>query len=132
MEGRVLLIENDSVSRAQVTSALADAGFSVAQATDGGEGMHIACQGSTDVVIMAEDVPSACVEEMCFRLRRVTQVLIIVIGNKHGPGAGVTMLELGADAYMSKPPHPGELVARVRSLLRRRMQRASRRNGTRA
>jgi DNA-binding response OmpR family regulator len=59
-------------------------------------------------------------KELCSRLRQVSYVPIIVLGSGQEVTDRVKMLEAGADAYMSRPPDTAELVARVRSLLRRR------------
>jgi two-component system response regulator ArlR len=70
-----------------------------------------------DLVIVARELPMVNGEEPCLRVRQACYLPIIVLGN----GGDISeMLELGADAYMMKPPGTYELVARVHSLLRRK------------
>jgi len=56
-------------------------------------------------------------EDPCLRIRQASYLPIIVLGSDE---QAAEMLELGADAYMTKPPSLSELVARVRALLRRK------------
>jgi DNA-binding response OmpR family regulator len=76
-------------------------------------------EGRPDLVIVAEQAPGINVEELCSRLPQASHLPIIVLGNSQEGSHGVRLLEAGADAYMSTPPDLVELVARVRSLLRR-------------
>jgi len=106
--------------RAEVASALEGAGFQVTGAADGYQGLSSIYESRPDLVIMAEQLPGVIGKELCSRLRQVSYVPIIVLGKRQEGSDEVQMLEAGADAYMSKPPDTVELVARVRSLLRRR------------
>ncbi|MBU2009862.1 MAG: response regulator transcription factor [Chloroflexi bacterium] len=118
---RVLLISGKEALRAGVASALEEAGFQVTHVPDGYQGLRSVYEASPDLVIMAEDLPPAGGAQVCSRLRQVSHLPIIVLGSGGTKGTGeIEMLEVGADAYMPKPPNPAELVARVRSLLRRK------------
>ena len=66
-------------------------------------------------------------EDPCLRIRQASYLPIIVLGSKE---EAAEMLELGADAYITKPPSLAELVARVRTLLRRKQQRYGPPGGT--
>lgn len=123
-QGQILLVDGDCALRANLGAVLSEAGFVVTEAADCETAWHIIHQGSIDLVIVAEDLPSADVQEMCRRLRPVSGTFLIVMGTKEDAMTRVAMLELGADCYMQKPPNCNELVARVRSLLRRRMNHA--------
>ena len=90
---------------------------------DGYQGLSSIYESCPDLVIMAQDLPVLNAEELCSRLRQVSHLPIIALGNREKGADEVEMLELGADAYMSKPPDLTELIARVRSLLRRRRGR---------
>ena len=66
---------------------------------------------------MARELPMMNGEEPYFRIRQASYLPIIVLGSEE---EAAEMLELGADAYITKPPNLSELVARVHSLLRRK------------
>lgn len=118
---RVLLISGEEALRGGVASALEGAGFQVTHVPDGYQGLHSMYEASPDLVIMAEDLPPMGGAQVCSRLRQASHLPIIVLGSGEKEETGeIEMLELGADAYMAKPPDPAELVARVRSLLRRK------------
>ena len=70
-----------------------------------------------DLVIIAKDLPRANAEDPCVRIRQMTYLPIIVLGDQCNSSE---ILERGADAYMEKPPDLTELKSRVRSLLRRK------------
>ena len=72
-----------------------------------------------DLIIMARELPLARGEDPCLRIRQACYLPIIALGTKD---EAVETLELGADAYMTKPPNLRELVARVKALLRRQLK----------
>lgn len=99
---------------------MTEAGFQVTEVADGYQGLSSIYESCPDLVIMVQDLLVPNAEELCLRLRQVSYLPIIVLGSRKKGVDETEMLELGADAYMSKPPAPIELIARVRSLLRRR------------
>ena len=114
--GRILVIESDEALAVAEATALEEAGYTVARATDARDGLKKLYEAYPDLVIMARELPMVDGEDPCLRIRQASYLPIIVIGSNEG---AAEMLELGADAYMTKPPSPVELVARVHSLLRR-------------
>lgn len=114
---RILIIEDDEVLRERMAVALEGAGFKAITASNALEGLKSSYESNPDLVIMASDLPMVNREEPCLRLREETYMPIIILG---GNEEAAEMLELGADAYMAKPPNLSELVARVRALLRRK------------
>ena len=96
------------------------AGFQVTEVADGYQGLSSIYESRPDLVIMAQDLPVPNAEELCSQLRQASHLPIIVLGSREKGVDETEMLELGADAYMSKPPALIELIARVRSLLRRK------------
>ena len=109
--------------RAKLGSALEAAGFKVTHAADSLEGLNKLYESHPQLVIMSEDLPAVNGEELCSRVREVSYLPIIVLGSEEE--AAEEMLEVGADAYILKPLNLAELVARVRSLLRRSTYRHS-------
>jgi DNA-binding response OmpR family regulator len=115
----ILLIDTDKALMADVVSTLEAAGFQVTCVARGHRGLSSVYEDRPDVLIVAEQVPGINVEELCSKLRELSRLPIIVLGNSQEKSHEVRMLEAGADAYISKPPDAVELVAQVRSLLRR-------------
>ena len=79
-----------------------------------------------DLILMRENSRRLNGDELCIRIRELSDAPIIVLGQEQEEAAGVEFLEMGADAYLTTPLRFRELLARVRSLLRR--TRASSRN----
>jgi len=131
----ILLIENDEALRARIATTLERAGFEVTAASDALEGLKRLYESHADLVIMAQELPMVDGEEPCLRIRQASclpasYLPIIVLGNDEEGAA--EMLELGADAYITKPPSLSELVARVHSLLRRKLRYDSPRGNPRS
>ena len=76
-------------------------------------------RSSPDLVLMRENSRRVNGDELCIRIREISDVPIVVLGQEQEEAAGVEFLEMGADAYLTSPLSLRELLARVRSLLRR-------------
>ena len=118
-EARILLIEKDEELRAAVISVLERAEYEVIDVGNALEGLKRMYEICPDVVIIADDLPGVNGEDLCSRLRRLCYVPIIVLGSEKSE-ASLQILDSGADVYLTKDHNYRELVARVRSLLRRK------------
>ena len=76
-------------------------------------------RSSPDLILMRENSRRLNGDELCIRIRELSNAPIIVLGQEQEEAAGVEFLEMGADAYLTTPLRFRELLARVRSLLRR-------------
>jgi len=114
---RIVLIEPNEALKVRIEAALQGAGFSVITVENVPEGLKKVHESSADLAIMAKDLPLVKGEEPVLYFRQASYLLILVLGDDEET---TEMLELGADAYMTKPPSLSELVARVRALLRRK------------
>lgn len=94
-----------------------EAGYKVVKVADALDGLKKLYEAYPDLIIMARELPMVNGEDPCLRIRQASYLPIIVLGSNE---EAAEMLELGADAYMTKPPSLRELVARVRTLLRRK------------
>lgn len=113
----VLVVENDKALRAEAIEALREAGYDVAETASVVEGLNKIFEMNPDVIIASTDLPPVNGEDACLRIRQASYLPIIVLGNQEEL---METLELGADAFIVKPPSKGEVVARVRALLRRK------------
>jgi len=72
-----------------------------------------------DLILMAEHSRKLNGDELCIRIREVSDAPIIVLGEDENEAAGIDLLEMGADVYLTSPLDVRELFAYVRSRLRR-------------
>jgi two-component system phosphate regulon response regulator PhoB len=97
-------------------------GFEVAAAHDGEEGLAMIGEAKPDLVLIDWMMPNVSGLEVCRQLRRGSETRdlpVIMLTAKDEEHDRVRALDGGADDYVTKPFSPGELVARVRALLRR-------------
>lgn len=117
---KILLIEDDIKIVSFVQKGLQEEGFIVDTAYDGEEGFYLAEQYPYDLFIVDWMLPKLSGLDVCKRLRDqkiVTPILILTA--KTSVEERITGLESGADDYLCKPFVFAELVARIRSLVRR-------------
>lgn len=112
----VLVIDSNERDGIKISSALEGAGYMVVCARDGLEGIEKLTKTSFDIIVMDCALPKAFGEDARVRIRQASYLPIIVIGENYDVAES---LELGADAFMPRPPVLRELVARVKSLLDR-------------
>ena len=116
---KILLIHPDLVLREELTFVLQHSGFQVAHVIEGWQALAEIYRGCPDLVVMFESCHRLNGDELCVRIRAICQTPIIVLGQDYEEAAGIEFLEMGADAYLASPLNPRELLAWIRSLLRR-------------
>src|SRR3954465_10724666 len=94
-------------------------GFEVAIAATGHEALAEFDRTGADIVLLDLMLPGIPGTEVCRRIRATSNVPVIMVSAKDAEVDKVGALELGADAYVTKPYSPRELVARIRAVLRR-------------
>jgi DNA-binding NarL/FixJ family response regulator len=118
----VLVVDNDPLFRAFVREQLERAGFEVVEAEDGDAALEVAARARPELVLLDVCLPRASGYEVCRELRdRFGDSLgiIFVSGERVDSIDRVSGLLIGADDYVVKPFDPDELLARVRTVLRR-------------
>ena len=117
---RLLLVEDDPALRAQLRTALVEAGYVVDEAADGREALHLGDTEPFDAVLLDLGLPGLDGLSVLRRWReagRTMPVLILTARDRwHEKVAGI---DAGADDYLAKPFHIEELLARLRGLIRR-------------
>lgn len=117
---RVLLVEDEQRLAENVVAALREVGLVVDSAGDGETGFALAEQGLYDTIVLDLMLPGKNGQSVLRELRRrsiATPVLILTA--EMGKESVVELLNAGADDYLSKPFDLGELIARVKALIRR-------------
>ncbi len=122
----ILVIEDDLNTAALVALYLEREGFRPLKAADGPSGLELAKQHRPDLVILDLMLPKMDGWEVCRRLRKTSEVPIIMLTARGEEIDRVSGLTLGADDYVIKPFSPRELVARVKAVLRRTAPRPHR------
>jgi len=116
---RVLVIEDEDTSRRTIAAGLVEAGCAVIEAADGVAGLEAALAGRADVVVLDLRLPGLDGEHVLEKLRRSSDVPVIVVSAKRSEEDRVEALNLGADDFLVKPFSIRELLARMRAVLRR-------------
>jgi two-component system response regulator PhoP len=117
---RVLLIEDEQRLAENIVAALRETGLAVDHAAGGEAGSHLAEQGIYDAIVLDLMLPGKSGQRILHDLRRKklhTPVLILTA--QEGKEAVVNLLNAGADDYLGKPFDLGELLARIKALIRR-------------
>jgi DNA-binding response OmpR family regulator len=118
--GRTILVVDDEPSIAQIAGDyLRHGGFSVLTASNGVDALTVARVQRPDLIVLDLGLPKMDGIEVARTLRREGNVPIIMLTARIEESDRLAGLELGADDYITKPFSPRELVARVRSVLRR-------------
>jgi DNA-binding response OmpR family regulator len=122
MSGELVLVVDDEPTVREVVSRYLElGGYRVAEAGDGNAALELALstQAPPDLVVLDLMLPGMDGLEICRRLRATGSIPIVMLTARGHEADRIVGLELGADDYVVKPFSPRELVARVRSVLRR-------------
>ncbi len=116
---RILVVDDETQIARVLRRGLSARGYEVQTASDGEEALSTFSQWPADLVITDLSMPQMGGLELCRRLRKLSQVPIIVLSVKGEERTKVEALDAGADDYITKPFGIDELLARVRAALRR-------------
>jgi DNA-binding response OmpR family regulator len=117
---RVLLVEDEQRLAENIVAAFRETGFAVDHAADGPDGLRFGEQGVYDAIVLDLMLPGKSGQTVLRELRQAklhTPVLILTA--QEGKESIVNLLNAGADDYLSKPFDLGELLARIKALIRR-------------
>ena len=125
----VHLVDDDPEIRSLVQEYLQDEGFRVTTAQDGTQMRSVLEEDPANLVILDVRLPGESGLDLAVYLRQTSEVPIIMLSEKDDVVDRVAGLEIGADDYVPKPFHLRELLARIRSLIRRSEATADARSG---
>ena len=123
MPDKILLVEDEEKLARVVELELRYEGYEVEKAFDGREGLEKALSGGFDLILLDIMLPSMSGMEVLRRLRRESQVPVIMVTARDTVVDKVSGLDSGADDYITKPFEIEELLARIRAALRKRPAR---------
>ena len=115
----ILVVDDDPRILSVVSRGLRFEGYDVQTAVDGFEALRIARENLPNAVVLDVMLPGIDGLEICRRLRRATNVPILMLTARDAISDRIAGLDSGADDYLIKPFDFDELLARIRALLRR-------------
>jgi DNA-binding response OmpR family regulator len=117
---RVLLIEDERRLAENIVAAFRETGLAVDHAADGEAGSHLAEQGVYDAIVLDLMLPGKSGQRVLQDLRRKkVHSPVLILTAQEGKESVVNLLNAGADDYLGKPFDLGELLARIKALIRR-------------
>ena len=116
---RILIVEDDRATAEALELYLKAEGYQTVVAADGHAGLEQALGGRFDLVLLDLMLPGMYGMDVCKRVREHSDVPIVMLTARALEDDQVRGLELGADDYITKPFSPRQVVARIRSVLRR-------------
>src|SRR5471032_354113 len=115
----ILVVEDESSIASFVSLYLKNAGYGVRTASTGSEGLAQVAVQMPSLIVLDLMLPDIDGIEVCKRIRQRSDVPILMLTARDEDVYNIIGLEVGADDYLTKPFNPRELVARVKSILRR-------------
>ncbi len=115
----VLVVEDEASIASFVAMYLRNAGYEVKVAPSGRDALNLAESQTPSLIVLDLMLPDIDGIEVCRRLRQSSDVPILMLTARDEDVDKIVGLEVGADDYLTKPFNPRELVARVKSILRR-------------
>lgn len=116
---QVLVVDDDIEIKELLCEYLSQMGFDVITAGEGKEMQRVLANNDPDLIVLDIMMPGDDGFTLCQKIRRTSQVPIIMLTANSDEADRIVGLEIGADDYMAKPFSPRELLARIKALLRR-------------
>lgn len=122
---RILLVEDELHIVRALTPALLAEGYQVTAVMNGGDAIAGLATDGFDAILLDLGLPDMDGKTVIAKAREWSEVPILIISARHQEGEKIQALDLGADDYIDKPFAMGELMARLRAVLRGRDRRFS-------
>jgi two-component system KDP operon response regulator KdpE len=114
-----LVVDDEPQVLRGLSAALSAAGYGVDEAATGAEALRVAALHPPDSVVLDLRLPDLSGVEVCRRLREWSQAPVLVVSAVDSEEDKIAALDAGADDYVTKPYAVGELLARLRAVMRR-------------
>ena len=122
ISGRILVVDDEPQIHRFLAPALTAAGYEPIRAENGTQALRLAASAAPDLVLLDLGLPDIDGQEVLRKLRAFSDVPVIVLSARDREAEKIAALDEGADDYVEKPFALGELLARIRSALRRKGQ----------
>jgi two-component system, OmpR family, response regulator len=123
---RILLVEDEPLLRSQLKAGLQAGGYTVDEADNGVDALHLGETGSFDAVVLDLGLPRLDGLTVLHRWREAGRPMpVLILTARDSWTDKVAGIDAGADDYLTKPFHQEELLARLRALIRRSHGQAS-------
>jgi two-component system OmpR family response regulator len=116
---RILIVDDDAEIRSLLCAYLGQNGYRASAARDGGEMREALDRSRFDLVILDLMLPGEDGLTLCRELRARSNIPVVMLTARGEETERIVGLEMGADDYLPKPFNPRELLARIKSVLRR-------------
>lgn len=123
MTKTILIVEDQQVLREIMKEYLSDAGYQVIEADDGSQALKLFQEHVIDLIVLDIMLPELDGWSVCRRIRKTSNVPILMLTSRSDEDDTLLGFELGADDYVVKPCSPPILLARVKRLLENRYVR---------
>ncbi|HYU19156.1 MAG TPA: response regulator transcription factor [Chloroflexota bacterium] len=128
---RILVVDDDVAARKMLRFVLEEVGGHIVDEAEGVGQAEQALRGGYDLVTLDVVMPDGDGFQLCRRIRRVSNVPVVMLSAKSALPDRVQGLRIGADDYIGKPFDPSELLARIDALARRARRVTIREDGSR-
>jgi len=115
----VLVVDDERTIRSFLKATLKSKGYLVSEAKDGATASELATSLNPDLVILDLGLPDMDGLDVLRNIRKASNMPVIILSVRDDESDKIAALDLGADDYLTKPFDAGELLARIRSVLRR-------------
>jgi len=116
---KILVVDDEEQIRRALKSILSSRKYKAFFAVDGQEALDVAIDNNPDLIVLDMSMPKMDGIEVCKQLRSWYEGPILILSVRSSEQDKIDVLDAGADDYLTKPFSAGELLARIRALLRR-------------
>ena len=116
---RILIVDDEKAIRRFLKATLVVHGYNVFEASDGTEALKHSVSSYPDAVILDLGLPDMDGVEVVGQIRKRSKIPIIILSVREDESDKIAALDAGADDYLTKPFNAGEMLARIRAVMRR-------------